>query len=259
MAWRTWLAWALVPVGITAVVVGLYLWFTGRSTFWSLVFGWPGGMAFAWLAAKLRGLDTGATKRVMKWNFLAIFVVMFIKPTEVIPAAKWMHDVSEQPGIFAAARGGIREGTVFAVPLKTGRYALGVVTRHGPSAVTVGYFFGPPLDTFPALPKRLEPAEAVLVARFGDLPLVSEAWEVLGTLPEWDRSAWPSASFLRHADSPGRSDVVVYDDNDPAVVVDERPATLDDMLLPSDDLRGYVSLREELSEILSHRVQPVER
>jgi hypothetical protein len=112
----------------------------------------------------------------------------------------------------------IREGMVFSVPLRSGRFALGVVTRHAKSAVTVGCFFGPPLDAVPAVVPDLRPEDSVLVARFGDIPLVDEEWTVIGSLPHWERSAWPSDHFVR-GDMRGRGYLVRYDENDPSVVV----------------------------------------
>ena len=148
----------------------------------------------------------------------------------------------------------IREGMVFTVPLRDGRYALGVVCRHSRSAVTVGYFFGPATDRPPALPESLDPADAAMVARFGDIPLVEDQWEVLGTLPGWDRTAWPATTFVR-GDMRERGYVVSYDDKDPNKVVAERRWTAADGDLPSDDLHGYVIVRNRLSERLDRAGQ----
>ena len=148
-------------------------------------------------------------------------------------------------------RRSIREGMVFSVPLPSERFALGVVTRHSKSAVTVGYFFGPSREARPELHDELTPDQAILVARFGDIPLVSGEWEVLGILPGWDRSKWPSTAFLR-GDIRGRGYVVHYDDHDPNEVIGELPSGPGEAdSLPSDDLCGYLIVRNRLSKLLS--------
>ena len=138
---------------------------------------------------------------------------------------------------------------MFTVPLRPDGHALGVVTRHARSAVTVGYFFGPAFTEPPDQPPVLRPDEAVLVARFGDIPLVGGEWPVLGLLPGWDRSRWPSTTFVR-GDMRGRGYVVSYDDKDPNRVIGERSWTDADTGLPHDDLHGYVIVRNRLSVLL---------
>ncbi|MGK5741603.1 Imm26 family immunity protein [Micromonospora sp. URMC 103] len=143
----------------------------------------------------------------------------------------------------------IEEGMVFAVPLRSSANALVVVTRHGRSAVTVGYFFGPPLDVLPEAAPDLRPEDALFVARFGDIPLVNEEWPLLGSLPGWSRSEWPSTAFYRGGIR-SRGYVVVYDDRDPNKVIGERLSEPGEENLPSDDLHGYVIVRNRLSNLL---------
>ncbi|MET8462432.1 Imm26 family immunity protein [Micromonospora zamorensis] len=144
----------------------------------------------------------------------------------------------------------IEEGMVFAVPLRFGANALALVTRHGRSAVTVGYFFGPALVAVPEEPPSLQPGKAVLIARFGDIPLVNGEWPLVGRLPDWDRMMWPSSEFYR-GDIRARGFVVLYDDEDPNKVAGERLSEPGDEDLPSDDLHGYLIVRNRLSSILS--------
>jgi len=63
-----------------------------------------------------------------------------------------------------------REGTWFAVPLKDGGYAAGVVARVGRRGVLFGYFFGPRRPAAPSLSdlEGLTPNNAVL-AIVGDI------------------------------------------------------------------------------------------
>ena len=61
------------------------------------------------------------------------------------------------------------EGDWFAVPLREGGFAAGVVARANPKAVLLGYFFGPRRAAVPSVEEvsRLRPDDAVLVGKFG--------------------------------------------------------------------------------------------
>jgi hypothetical protein len=86
------------------------------------------------------------------------------------------------------------EGTWFAVPLRDGGYASGLVSRMAPTGrVLLGYFFGPRRAAAPRLEdvRGLVPADAVLVQRFGDLYLIERRWPILGRYKDWQRDAWP--------------------------------------------------------------------
>jgi hypothetical protein len=147
-------------------------------------------------------------------------------------------------------RSDIKEGLVFFVPLRPAGYALGVVARHGRSAVTIGYFFGPATADVPKLPGELSPSDAVMVARFGDIPLVEGEWGALGILPSWQRDAWPAREFVRF-DPSGAAYVVEYDGKNPNKVIGERVAVqLELSSLPEDALHGYVIVRNRLSQAL---------
>jgi hypothetical protein len=68
-----------------------------------------------------------------------------------------------------------REGTWFAVPLRTSGFAVGMVARATPTGkVILCYLFGPRRDRVPTLtePGTLLPSDAVRVLRLGDLSLV---------------------------------------------------------------------------------------
>lgn len=116
------------------------------------------------------------------------------------------------------------EGTWFAVPLRSGGFGLGRVTRMAPEGkVLVGYFFGPRRRTAPTLSNTfgLTPQDASLVVRFGDLSLVQGDWRILGDAGPWDRSQWPTPDFLREDPLSGQAWRVRYDDDYPNIVVDE--------------------------------------
>jgi hypothetical protein len=82
------------------------------------------------------------------------------------------------------------EGSVFLVPLRNGGYARGVVARATAKGKTLfGYFFGPRIEsTGSTVLDDLNPANATLRIRFGDLGLINGAWPLLGRIPNWDRA-----------------------------------------------------------------------
>lgn len=121
------------------------------------------------------------------------------------------------------ARTNYREGDWFAVPLREGGYAIGLVARANRDGVLLGYFFGPRRDALPSLAdaQGLAPDDAVLVGKFGHLGLKQGKWLVLGRLEEWSRDAWPMPAFIRNEELTGRSFKVIYGDDDPNKLVHE--------------------------------------
>lgn len=116
-----------------------------------------------------------------------------------------------------------REGDWFAVPLREGGYAVGVVARANPKGVLLGYFFGPRRSETPELEDvaNLKPADAVLVRKFGDLGLIQGRWPILGQLDGWDRTRWPMPVFVRYEELMDRYFHVFYDADDPNKVIRE--------------------------------------
>lgn len=117
------------------------------------------------------------------------------------------------------------EGDWFAVPLREGGWAVGVVSRANPEGVLFGYFFGPRHTEVPVLDDvvSLTTADAVLVGKFGYLGLRKGNWPILGRLSGWDRTTWPLPALVRCEELTGRSFKVVYDDHDPNKLLREEP------------------------------------
>jgi hypothetical protein len=147
-----------------------------------------------------------------------------------------------------------REGTWFAVPLKGGGYAVGVVARMAPSGrIILAYLFGPKRDALPALAEleRLQPHQAVRRLRTGDLGLVNERWPVIGVSDEWEREAWPIPSFIRRADLLKRAWRATYSDADPGKLEREESVPYDTPGLESDSLYGYGATEMLMSKLLT--------
>jgi Immunity protein 26 len=147
------------------------------------------------------------------------------------------------------------EGDWFAVPLREGGFAVGVIARATPCrrGVLLGYFFGPKRESVPALEELngLSAANAVLVERFGHLGLVHGTWPLLGCIDGWDRSAWPMPAFGRLEEFTGRALKVIYDDNHPNKFVRTEQVPPEMLAyLPKDGLSGAGAVEIVLTGLL---------
>jgi hypothetical protein len=148
-----------------------------------------------------------------------------------------------------------REGDWFAIPLRGGGFAAGIVARSMPDdgGINLGYFFGPSRDDVPHLSELapLKPSDAVLVRRFGDLGLIEGSWPVIGRTAEWDRSLWPIPRFGRFEGLTNRAFEVIYEDNDPSMAIREILTGKDKIFsLPVDRLSGSGAIEI----VLTHRL-----
>jgi hypothetical protein len=115
------------------------------------------------------------------------------------------------------ARVSYREGDWFAVPLRDGGFAVGVIARANEDGALLGYFFGPKRAFVPSIDDiaDLGVSEAELVGKFGHLGLKHGTWPIIGQLEDWDRTAWPMPVFGRFEELTGRAFAVKYADDDP--------------------------------------------
>lgn len=146
------------------------------------------------------------------------------------------------------------EGDLFAVPLPSGGYAVGLVARIAPGArVAFGYFFGPKRTAPPSASSvdALRPEDAILRARFGDLGIVDGSWKYIGRLSSYDRAAWGMPDFQRKAPLDSRHLRVHYRDENPnsrplETAISERDAAA----LPHDALLGAVAVGRLIESLL---------
>jgi hypothetical protein len=113
------------------------------------------------------------------------------------------------------------EGDWFAVPLRSGGYAVGVIARLSNSRganTALGYFFAPRIDPLPKLDQveRLKPADSILVRRFGDLGLHNGTWPIVGHSSQWRREDWPVPVFAVRLPGTNLARKDYYDADDPA-------------------------------------------
>lgn len=91
-----------------------------------------------------------------------------------------------------------REGQWFAVPLRTGGYALGIIVRGSyKTKGGLGYFFGPKFDAPPEdeITWRATPADALLISKFGDLGILSGRWPLIPSTRPFSSDEWPIPVF----------------------------------------------------------------
>lgn len=148
-----------------------------------------------------------------------------------------------------------KEGTVFAVPLRNGGFALGVVSRTAPRGkILFAYLFGPALDSVPSISKvqGLQPQHALRVARMGDLSLVENTWPVIGEMADWNRSEWPVPELVRRDGLARKAWLVTYADDDASrVVSEERIAYAAASEFERDGLLGAGAVEILMTKLLS--------
>lgn len=147
-----------------------------------------------------------------------------------------------------------QEGTWFAVPLKGGGYAAGVVARMAPPGrIILTYLFGPRRAALPALADvdHFRAGDALRRLRTGDMGLVNRSWPIIGSAPSWDRRAWPMPAFIRRAELLRRAWRVMYCDADPGRLEREESVPYDTGDLESDSLYGYAATELLMTKLLA--------
>lgn len=145
-----------------------------------------------------------------------------------------------------------REGSWFALPLREGGYAIGVVARMAPEGrIVLAYLFGPKRDAVPVLSEveNLRAEDAVKCLRVGDLGLVNGEWPVIG-VAHWVREDWPMPSFVRRDPLSKRAWLVRYSDTDPRQIEQEDLLPNEASALEEASLCGYGSVEIKLTKLL---------
>jgi hypothetical protein len=145
-----------------------------------------------------------------------------------------------------------QEGDWFAVPLRDGGYAVGLVARADGRGSLLGYFFGPRHEQVPSREDvhGLSPATAIYVAFTTDPGLLNESWPVINRPEHWDRSEWPMPVFGR-INAVGKAWRVEYDDSSLNEVCETPVRPHQASRLPQDGLDGYGATEIYLTHLLS--------
>lgn len=149
-----------------------------------------------------------------------------------------------------------KEGSWFAIPLKEGGYALGLIARQK-KALILGYFFGPRYPTVPTLNDAvgLGHADAMQRMIFGDLELLNGLWPVLGELPDWERSKWPMPNFSHKDSLSDQMYLRIYDENTLEDIGERRISADEARNLPEDGTFGAGAVRIVLSRLIHEAEQ----
>lgn len=146
------------------------------------------------------------------------------------------------------------EGSFFALPLRNGGYAVGVVARMAPEGkMLLTYLFGKKFVEIPSLADvaTWRSTDAIKCLRIGDLGLLNGEWPVLGEAHDWKRADWPMPSFLRREDFSKRAWRVTFDEADPSHIAREELVPHDLSGLESAGSFGYGAVELLLTKLLS--------
>jgi hypothetical protein len=158
------------------------------------------------------------------------------------------------------------EGQWFAVPLKDGGYALGIIVR-GSSKTRggLGYFFGP---RYPDVPDedetwRKQPADAVLVAWFLDDGISWGQWPLIPSTRPFRREEWPVPAFWRfEPGNLGKGWVVAYRQDDDGSKIPEQQTYVDAKRagrLPDDRVDSFAGIESRLETIFSDQERSLKK
>jgi Immunity protein 26 len=174
----------------------------------------------------------------------------------VIPAesgtAAHVPDVTNMGQMAARVR--YSEGDWFAVPLRDGGFAVGLIARANRNGVLFGYFFGPKRSALPTTRDLtgLSATGAVLVTTFGHLGVRDGKWPLIESATEWNREAWPMPTFGRFEELSGRAFAVEYRNDDPNSRPRETQIDPDDLSrYPPDGLSGAGAVEIRLTNLLA--------
>lgn len=149
----------------------------------------------------------------------------------------------------------VKEGTYFAVPLRTSGFAAGVVARASPrTGVLLAYFFdgawreAPHIDAL----SGLGPRDCIRVLRIGDLGLIRGSWPIIGHHDQWRREDWTVPLFVRRDPLSRRAWSVRHPDHDVNQVEAEQPVPYEIDLEP-DALYGFGAVEIALTKSLAGR------
>lgn len=151
-----------------------------------------------------------------------------------------------------------KEGDVFAVPLRSGGYAVGLIARiaKNNSGGMLGYFFYPKYHDVPsqAVIESLQPAAAIKAIIFGDLSILRGEWPVVGAISDWNRERWPMPEFIRKDDISRKAWKVKYSEDDLSTIVSEQPEAFDSPL-ERDAVYGAGAVELLLTKLLAGPVR----
>ncbi len=153
-----------------------------------------------------------------------------------------------------------REGTWFAIPLRHGGFAVGIVARAKGGSLLC-YFYGPRCNLVPKLAEveKRKPQDALRRLHVGDLGLIDGSWPIIGHPTSWSRDDWPMPIFIRREVplliqgkmSVPRAWRVYRSDTDPNKVIREEREEFNSTSFEEDGLFGAGAVEIELTKLLA--------
>ena len=122
----------------------------------------------------------------------------------------------------------VKEGDVFAVPLRQGGYGIGLVAREH-KTLTLGYFFK---KIYSSVPDDIDITdinkwEVVLIGKFSSMGIENGEWPLIKIIPDYNRNEWPIPVLKMQEPLSEKYFAVVYDDtliNDERYLISEEEA-----------------------------------
>lgn len=143
------------------------------------------------------------------------------------------------------------EGLCFFVPLRTGGFARGIVSRMNGKGQVFGYFFGPKLMVAADRFSGVSPRVAILGGFFGDLGLLNKKWPHANVLLNWCRNDWNIPPMYREDQTAGKAWLSYYDDTTMAFISEVSTATGNRDPRFYDRVMGYGAVEIRLTKLLS--------
>ena len=153
-----------------------------------------------------------------------------------------------------------QEGQWFAVPLRDGGYALGIIVRGSyKTKGGLGYFFGP---KYPEVPIGIETfaknkENTLLIRQFGDLGIITGEWPLIQDGKPFTYEDWPVPLFHRVPPfSEGKAVIVEYrqdySGDEHPIRETVTPLTDEILKLPKDVLSGSGAVEIVLTKLLKN-------
>ena len=145
------------------------------------------------------------------------------------------------------------EGDWFAVPLRNGGYAVGLIARMDGEGGILGYFFGPKHSNLPSAQETysLSTKDAVLVRRFGDPGILRGEWPIIWHSNSWNREEWPQPAFGRITMDQTKATFIEYNKDNISKAIREVPISVEDARkLPDDGMSSNGAIEIRLTKLL---------
>jgi hypothetical protein len=145
----------------------------------------------------------------------------------------------------------LAEGDLFALPLRSNGYVVGLITRLSRNKTPLGCFFEKRYETVPSI-NLIDTSKILLIKRFGNQGFSNGSWYQLGKLPNFQREEWKVPIFVRHT-NPYPPSLVYYNNDLEEIKTEVMPHSFDISSYPSDGLGGSGFIEIVLTKILDNK------